>query len=120
MNKWIEEFAGFALRNRRRTAAEGKFIGGCCADAVESQQGEPGKSTCESKCFFSYIRLAASDIAFGSDIRFASGIVLRTVWRANIISLRGSAISLLRQQKYHAAHRAAYHLFSLQISVLII
>ena len=41
MNKWIEEFAGFALRNRRRTAAEGKFIGGCCADAVESQQGEP-------------------------------------------------------------------------------
>ena len=110
MNKWIEEFAGFASRNRRRTAAEGKLIGGCCADAVESQQGE----------LFSYIRLAASDIAFGSDIRFASGIVLRTVWRANIISLRGSAISLLRQQKYHAAHRAAYHLFSLQISVLII
>ena len=78
------------------------------------------KSTCFRKCFFSYIRLAASDIAFGSDIRFASGIVLRTVWRANIISLRGSAISLLRQQKYRAAHRAAYHLFSLQISVLMI
>ena len=32
-------------------------------------QGEPGKSTCFRKCFFSYIRLAASDIAFGSDIR---------------------------------------------------
>ena len=111
MNKWIEEFAGFASRNRRRTAAEGKLIGGCCADAVESQQGEPGKSTCFRKCFFSYIRLAASDIAFGSDIRFASGIVLRTVWRANIISLRGSAISLLRRQKYRAAHRAAYHIF---------
>ena len=47
----------------------GKLIGGCCADAVESQQGEPGKSTCFRKCFFSYIRLAASDIAFGSDIR---------------------------------------------------
>ena len=106
-----KEFAGFASRNRRRSAAEGKLIGGCCADAVESQQGEPGKSTCFRKCFFSYIRLAASDIAFGSDIRFASGIVLRTVWRANIISLRGSAISLLRRQKYRAAHRAAYHIF---------
>ena len=104
-----KEFAGFASRNRRRTAAEGKLTGGCCADAVEPQQGEPRKSTCFRKCFFSYIRLAASDIAFGSDIRFASGIVLRTVWRANIISLRGSAISLLRQQKYRAAHRAAYH-----------
>ena len=45
MNKWIEEFAGFASRNRRRTAAEGKLIGGCCADAVESQQGEPKKKT---------------------------------------------------------------------------
>ena len=64
-----KEFAGFASRNRRRTAAEGKLIGGCCADAVEPQQGEPGKSTCFRKCFFSYIRLAASDIAFGSDIR---------------------------------------------------
>ena len=71
-----------------------------------AKQGEPGKSTCFRKCFFSYIRLAASDIAFGSDIRFASV-------KANIISLRGSAISLLRQQKYHAAHRAAYHYKSL-------
>ena len=40
MNKWIEEFAGFASRNRRRTAAEGKLIGGCCADAVEPQHTE--------------------------------------------------------------------------------
>ena len=39
MNKWIEEFAGFASRNRRRTAAEGKLIGGCCANAVESPTG---------------------------------------------------------------------------------
>ena len=47
--------------------------------------------------------LLRSDIRLtASDIRFASV-------KANIISLRGSAISLLRQQKYLAAHRAAYH-----------
>ena len=75
----LKEFAGFASRNRRRIADEGKLRGGCRADAVEPQQGKPGKSTCFRKCFFSYIRLAASDIAFGSDISFASDIVLRTV-----------------------------------------
>ena len=59
----LKEFAGFASRNRRHIAAEGKLRGGCLADADEPQQGEPGKSTCVCKCFFSYIRLAASDIA---------------------------------------------------------
>ena len=43
------------------------------------------KSTCNASAFFSYIRLAASYIAFGGDIRRAAG-----------------AISLLPQVKYHA------------------
>ena len=47
-----KEFAGFASRNRRRTAAEGKLIGGCCADAVESQQGEPKKRPSEPDGLF--------------------------------------------------------------------
>lgn len=59
MNKWIEEFAGFASRNRRRTAAERKLIGGCCADAVESQQGEPKKRPSEPDGLFFASRIVA-------------------------------------------------------------
>lgn len=40
MNKWIEEFAGFASQNRRRIAAEGKLNGGCRAAAVEPRHTE--------------------------------------------------------------------------------
>ena len=39
-----------------------------------------------------------------SDIRCASASA-----RANIISLRGSAIPLVRQQKYHAERSEVYH-----------
>ena len=55
MNKWIEEFAGFASRNRRRTAAEGKLIGGCCADAVESPTGGAKEKTIRTGWSFSLL-----------------------------------------------------------------
>ena len=41
-----------------------------------------------SKCFFSYIRRAASYIAFGSDIRLSPGDIRFASFSANIISLR--------------------------------
>ncbi|MBP3660668.1 MAG: hypothetical protein J6I89_04690 [Oscillospiraceae bacterium] len=49
--------------------------------------------------FFSYIRLAASDIGFASDIRFASVIGFAS-FRANIISLLRSRNITAKQ--YHS------------------
>ena len=46
------------------------------------------KKHLRSKCFFSYIRRAASYIAFGSDIRLSPGDIRFASFSANIISLR--------------------------------
>ena len=46
------------------------------------------KKHLRSKCFFSYIRRAASYIAFGSEIRLSPSDIRFASFSANIISLR--------------------------------
>ena len=50
--------------------------------------GSTMKKHLRSKCFFSYIRRAASYIAFGSEIRLSPSDIRFASFSANIISLR--------------------------------
>ena len=91
MNKWIEEFAGFASRNRRRTAAEGKLIGGCCANAVESPTGGAKEKT---------IRFGWSFLCFS----------YRCARKSLPVSHRAAGAILHRVRQHTVSHAAAPHI----------
>ena len=97
MNKWIEEFAGFASRNRRRTAAEGKLIGGCCADAVESPTGGAKEKDHPNRMVFF----------------FASRIVAPERVCRFRIAPQVQYCTVCDSTRFHMRHRRIFHFFRL-------